>query len=390
MLKKIGKALAGILVIVILVASIIVAINVDFSNPSDLDNFVHNKMKKTDVPGVSIAIIKDHKINQSIHYGYANIEKNKKINDETVFQIASLSKVVTATSIMQLYEKKKLDLDDQINKYLPVKVVHPHFPNEPITVRMLLDHTSGLNDNWDVLDGLYTIRGGGGDSDISFREFTEEYLTEKGHWYSKEKNFTENKPGSTFVYSNVGYGMLGYIAEQVSQESFDQLSTETIFEPLEMTQTAWLHKDVITDNFADPYEGDKELPRYSFPTYPDGSLKTNVLDFSQFLVSLSEKNKNKSILEQETIKLMFNPQSNNGKQALGWSYSSLDDIFMKKLNNGNIVGHTGSDPGVFSMALYNPKKGNGLVIFMNQNMELKLQTVNIYMMIKRLVKEAEL
>jgi CubicO group peptidase (beta-lactamase class C family) len=177
------------------------------------------------------------------------------------------------------------------------------------------------------------------------------------------------------------------MVEQISQLPFEQYSQQYIFNPLGMSQTYWLHKDVKTDNFAAPYDGSKELPKYSFPTYPDGSLKTNVVDFSKFLMSMSTLNKDNAILKPETIKEMLSPQSNDGKQALGWSYSALDDIFMKRLNSGNIIGHTGSDPGVFSIALYNPEKNNGLIIFMNQEMGLKIETINIYLMINRLVKE---
>ncbi|MDQ0176427.1 serine hydrolase domain-containing protein [Bacillus chungangensis] len=390
MIKKATKILGVIITLVLVIASIAIALKVDFSNPANIEKFVYNKMNKTDVPGVSIAIIKNNKVDKYISYGYANVNERKKVSQDTVFQIASLSKVVTATAIMQLYEKKKINLDDEINKYLPFSVVNPHFPNKPITVRMLLDHTSGIEDNWDVLDSLYTIDSGGGDSKISVGEFSKEYLNVGGKWYSKEKNFTNNKPGTTFVYSNVGYGLLGYIVEQISQLPFDQYTQQNIFEPLGMSQTHWLHKDIKTENFALPYEGNRALPKYSFPTYPDGSLKTNVLDFSKFLISMSATNENNTVLKPETIKEMFSPQSNDGKQTLGWSNSSLDDIFMKKLNNDDIVGHTGSDPGVFSIALYNLEKKNGLVIFMNQQMGLKIQTINIYFMIKRLVKEAAL
>ncbi|MCM3763776.1 serine hydrolase [Neobacillus niacini] len=388
MIKKAAKIVAVMIITILIIASIVIAIKVDFSNPADLEKFVHNKMNKTNVPGVSIAIIKDNKIDRYISYGNANIAKGLKVNQDTVFQIASLSKVVTATAIMQLHEKEKLNLDDDINKYLPFSVVNPNFPNEPITIKMLLDHTSGIQDNWDVLDSLYTIDSGGGDSKISIGEFFKGYLGVGGKWYSTEKNFTENKPGTTFVYSNVGYGLLGYIIEQISELPFNQYTKNNIFEPLGMSESEWLHKDMTTENFASPYDNQKELPRYSFPTYPDGSLKTNVVDFCKFLVSMS--NDSNTILKPETIKEMLTPQSNDGKQALGWSYSSLDDIFMKKLNNGKIVGHTGSDPGEFSMALYNPEKKNGLVIFMNQQMGLKLQTINIYFMIKRMVNEADL
>jgi CubicO group peptidase (beta-lactamase class C family) len=390
MIKKATKILGIIMALILIIASIIIAFKVDFSNPANIETFVHNKMNKTSVPGVSIAIIKDNKVEKYISYGFANVDERKQLNQDTVFQIASLSKVVTATAAMQLYEKNKMNLDDDINKYLPFLVVNPNFPNEPITVRMLLDHTSGIEDNWDVLDSLYTINSGGGDSKIPVGEFSKEYLEVGGKWYSKEENFTENKPGTTFVYSNVGYGLLGYIVEQISQLPFNEYTQQNIFEPLGMSQTHWLHKEVKTENFALPYEGNKELPKYSFPTYPDGSLKTNVVDFSNFLISMSAINSDKSVLKPETIKEMFSPQSNEGKQALGWSYSALDDIYMEKLNNGHIIGHTGSDPGEFSIGLYNPEKKNGLVIFMNQQIGLKLETINIYFMIKRLVKEADL
>lgn len=390
MIKKATKIVSISMALILVIAITVIAFKVDFSNPANLEKFVYNKMNKTSVPGVSIAIIEDNKIKEYISYGFANVNERKQVNQDTVFQIASLSKVVTATAIMQLYEKNKMNLDDEINKYLPFSVVNPNFPNEPITVRMLLDHTSGIDDNWDVLDSLYTINSGGGDSKIPIAEFSKEYLDVGGKWYSKEENFTENKPGTTFVYCNVGYGLLGYIAEQISQRPFNEYTQQNIFEPLGMSQTHWLHKDVKTENFALPYEENKELPKYSFPTYPDGSLKTNVVDFSKFLMSMSANNSDQSVLKPEIIEEMFSPQSNEGKQALGWSYSSLDDIFMKKLNNDHIIGHTGSDPGEFSLGLYNPEKKNGLVIFMNQQMELKLETINIYLMIKRLVKEADL
>ncbi|SOC22543.1 CubicO group peptidase (beta-lactamase class C family) [Ureibacillus xyleni] len=378
----------SILLAIIVVGTAVVFVKVDFSNPSNLEEFVTNKLEKTSVKGVSIAIIKDNKIDQTIQYGYAN--ENMKVNDETLFQIASLSKVVTATTVLKLHEEKFIDLDDDVNKYLPFQLKNPHFPNETITIRMLLDHTSSIKDNWDVLDELYTIESGGGDSNITLEQFVKEYLDKNGKWYSKETNFTENKPGETFEYSNVGYGLLGFIVEKATNMPFDKYVKETIFKPIGMKNTEWKHQNIETDNIASPYEYGKELPHYSFPTYPDGSLKTNVIEFSKFLTSMSIEETDDKILQPETIEEMLKPHSNEGKQALGWSYSTLEDVFMKKLNNGNIIGHTGSDPGIFSIALYNREKGNGLVIFMNKQMELEIETINIYSMIKRLVETADL
>ena len=87
---------------------------------------------------------------------------------------------------------------------------------------------------------------------------------------------------------------------------------------------------------------------------------------------------------------MLEPQSNEGKQSLGWGYSILEGLYMKGLNNPSIFGHTGGDPGAFTIVLANPEKKTGLVIFMNQGFRLDIRAANTYMLVKRLVKEASL
>ncbi|MEL4025057.1 serine hydrolase domain-containing protein [Lysinibacillus endophyticus] len=386
-----NKALKILLIFLLAFTVITIAViftNVDFSNPTNLEEFVNTKLEKANVKGASIAIIKDNKIEKTINYGYAN--EKSEVNDETLFQIAPLSKVVTATAVMKLVEDGLINLDENVNNYLPFKLINPKYPKKAITIRMLLNHTSSIKDNWNVLDELYTIKNGGGDSDITLEQFAKGYLKEGGEWYSKEKNFTKNKPGEKFEYSNVGYGLLGYIVENVTKMPFEKYVKETIFKPLKMRKTEWLHQNIETDNIASPYEYGKEIPQYSFPTYPAGALKTNILDFAKFLTSMSIEETETNILQAETIGEMLKPQLNKGKQALGWSYSTLDELYLKKLNNGKIIGHSGSNPGFFSLGLYNREKGNGLIIFMNKEVEREVSSINLYMMIKRLVKEANL
>lgn len=390
MLRKIGKLVLFLLTTLLVIGIIVLFVSVDFSNTEDTAEFVQNKLEKTKVVGASIAIIKDNKIHQYINYGHTNPSKEKKVDPNTVFQIASLSKTVTATSVMELYESGKLNLDVSINQYIPFEIENPNYPDSKITIRMLLDHTSGIADNWDILNSLYTISNGGGDSPISLEEFTMEYLLEEGKWYNQEENYTKSKPGESFVYSNVGYGLLGYIVEQVSGVAFDEYTKLAMFKPLGMENSEWLIKQINTDNIAMPYSKGKEIPLYSFPTYPDGSLKTTILDFSKFLTSMSTEKDGVKILSEDTIQEMFTPHSNEGTQTLGWSYSILDDLFMKGLNNGEIIGHTGSDPGLFSLALYNRDKGTGLIIFMNHEVKLEPRTINLYIMIKRLVEIADM
>lgn len=153
---RVWKIIGLILGALIIALATITFIQVDFSNPKDLEKFVQVKMKKSGMTGVSIAIIKDNQIDRIINYGDADREKDIPITNDTVFQIASVSKTVTATAVIQLVEKGTIQLDDDINTFLPIRIVHPKFPDTPITFRMLLNHTSGIDNNWKLYDSLYT------------------------------------------------------------------------------------------------------------------------------------------------------------------------------------------------------------------------------------------
>lgn len=392
--SRVWKIIGGIVGVVILSIAVLVFVQVDFSNPKDLDEFVEAKMKKSGLTGASIAILKDNKVDQLIHYGYADSENNEPVTDATMFQIASVSKTITATAVMQLVENGTIELDDDINDYLPFRVIHPKYPDTPITFRMLLSHTSGIDNNWEVYETLYTTNSGGGDSPISLEEFMRQFLLPDGKWYDGEKNFTAKEPGTEFAYSNIGYGLLGYLVEVITKTPFPDYSQTHIFDPIGMTSTKWLHQD-LEDNaqLATLYESKgKPIVPYSFPTYPDGGLKTTVSDFAAFVLAVmnSGHGENGAVLSQSTIDLMLEPQSNGGKQALGWSYSVPEEIYLKGAVTGQVVGHGGSDPGIFTIVLFNPDNKSGVIVFLNQKPELNLKVLNLHSMVKRLIKEAEL
>ena len=119
--------------------------------PSTLDSFIVAKMDQYHFPGLSACIVKDDQIIWKNVYGYANIEENRLVTDSTLFFLASVSKPVTGTAIMQLWEQGLFNLDDDINNYLPFQVRNPSHPNDPITFQMLLTHTSSIYDNWNLL-----------------------------------------------------------------------------------------------------------------------------------------------------------------------------------------------------------------------------------------------
>ena len=149
---------------------------------------------------------------------------------ESILNIGSVSKLVTSTAALLLWEKGKIDLDGDVSQYLPFSVEHPS-GGGPITVRQLLTHTSGLQDG-EYYDDSYAC----GDPVVSLEKWLRGYLVEGGPYYD-EGNFLEQAPGTTFEYSNVGYGLLGLIVQQVSGQNFTTFTRENIFEPLGMGST---------------------------------------------------------------------------------------------------------------------------------------------------------
>ncbi len=370
----------------------LLAIHTDFSSPSNLGIFLENKIKKAGIAGVSVAMIRDGEFISTWQAGYADVAKKIPVTDETIFQIASISKTVTGIAVMQLYEQGMLDLDDDINQYLSFKIEHPQYPEIPITFRRLLSHTAGLRDNWDVINSTYTIASGGGDSDISLEEFAKGYFVEGGHWYNPQKNFTRSAPGVDFLYSNAGYALLGHLVEEITGSSFPEYCKTNVFIPLEMDHTTWLLKDTETKNLAIPYEGDEPLPFYSYSTYPDGALKSTPAEFAHLLVAMMNNGQynGKSILRAETAAEMLTPTANDGRQALSWNFDSLEELQLQDLDNGHIIGHTGGDPGIVTFALFNPQNRSGLVVFINQGLEFNLKIINFGLMARRLIFDAGL
>lgn len=377
------------LAIVFIILGLIV-FNTDFSFSDDLGTFIEKKINKADITGISIAMIKEDEIVSTWQAGYADVENDVPVTDKTIFQIASVSKTVTGTAVMQLYERGLISLDDDINQYLPFTIVHPQYPEIPITFRKLLTHTAGFKENWDVIMGSYTIAIGGGDSKVSLGEFVKEYFVEDGKWYDAQKNFTDRAPGEEFLYSNAGYALLGYLVEEVSGVSFPDFCKTNIFIPLEMVNTTWLLKDTDTSKMAIPYEGNEGLPYYSYDTYPDGALKTTPTEYAHLMIAIMNDGqyKGNSILLPETVAEMLTPAAKEDMQALAWNYDSLPELQLSEMDNGHIIGHTGGDPGILTFALFDPQNKTGLVVFMNQGLEMNFKIINFNLLVRRLLLEA--
>jgi CubicO group peptidase (beta-lactamase class C family) len=277
-------------------------------------------------------------------------------------------------------------------------VRNPSYPDEPITYRQLLTHTSSINDG-----AAYEASYACGDPTISLRTWIEGYLAPGGTYYNETENFHSWKPGQRFDYSNVGFGLLGYLVEVISGFSFSDFCKANIFEPLGMDETSWYLADLDKTKHALPYtyvtsrgktRGDllQEHSRtqgiqgtegfvpnclYSFPNYPDGLLRTSVHQLARFLISHINDGcfRDRRILQQNTIGTIFTVQidssqlpTERGSLGLTW--------YRFELETGDLVwGHYGGDPGVTTLMQFRPADGIGVIIFANTDCDQELTDI---------------
>lgn len=321
--------------------------------------------EKLGVPGLSAVIVKHGRIVCTAVAGMADIEQKRPVEPETLFVWASVSKTVTAAAVMALVDDGALTLDDDINDHLPFPVRNPHCPDVPITTRQLLSHTSSIRE--DDHKGVYADHYVQGDSPIKLGAFLRDYLTPPGKLYSRKKNFKKKCPGRTYTYSNVGAGLLGYLVEVIAGEPFEQFSQERLFQPLDMTETAWRLSDLNADHIAMPYKGNpsssfKPAGHFGFPTYPDGLLRTSPSTLARFLnmfIQFGELG-GKRILSHESIDAMRHVHfpSVDEDQGLIWYYV---DVGSRK----GILGHTGSDHGASTLMYFDPNDNVGVLMAAN-------------------------
>jgi len=315
----------------------------DFRNEEELLNFIESTMETNFIPGLSISIAKGGSIVWNEHFGYANINENILVDENTKFILSSASKTITATALMQLFQQDLFMLDDDVDNYLPFDVSHPDYPEIPITFKMLLSHTSGIKDNWGFMP-FYD-----GDSPLELSYYLSQYFSPLGEFYDNNLNFTDHEPGTGFRYSNIGAALVGLLVEEISNQSFNEYCIENIFEPLGMSDAYWFLSEIENLNeVASPHQfadGSTDslivLENYGYSDYPAGQLRTTSYNLAKFMNLFINDGifDDVEILSPETIELMKTIHYPNVAydQGLMWYY--------KTLNNRTLFGHGGSDKG---------------------------------------------
>lgn len=345
------------------------------SNDSFFDKYIALLMKIGHIPSLSACIIKNNSLVWSEGYGYYDLENERIATNNTLYLIASLSKSVTATALMQLVENESynIDLDEDINIFLNFSIRNPNFPDKPITFRMLLAHQSSLSYD-EEFEEIWSINPGDPDIPSYPYPMLKEYLTPNGSAYSP-KVWSKYYPGEKYLYANIGYSIIGYLVEIVSGQNFNEYCKKHIFYPLEMYNTSFRLRDVDIENLAVPYKYEKGeyIPYCHYNNiliYPAGSVRTSINDFSNFLITHMNKGvfNGIRILNESTVELMQTiqyPSKEKWQSGFGW--------FIKR----NQYGHGGSSFGYTTNMFVMKNHDTGVMYFINMKPSNRIQSISI-------------
>lgn len=289
-----------------------------------LDGLVPLQLKRDDIAGATVSVVKDGKVLFAKGYGYADVEKKKPVSaQDTLFRPGSISKLFTWTSIMQLYEQGKLDLDRDINDYLDFKI--PEAFGKPITLKNVMTHTPGFEEQ---VKDLFTV----GNSKPDLGQYLKTHIP--GRVYP---------PGTVPAYSNYATAVAGYIVERVSGRPFDEYVTENILKPLKMTHSTFTQPlpSELAPLMSNGYRlgsGSAESFEVVNP-YPAGSLSSSATDMAQFMIAHLQDGQlgDARILKPETARLMHSRLF-----ALDDAANAMCYGFYEESRNGQrIIGHGG-------------------------------------------------
>ncbi len=325
--------------------------------------------------GLAVVVVKDNKIAYQANIGYKDKAQKTPLQEGDLFRIASISKSFTTTSLLQLVENGVLHLDDDVSDLIGFPIRNPHYPDTPITLKMILSHTSSIND--------------------SQRYSSLDIINPKKNdtW---EKSYNNYKPGTKYDYSNLNYNLAGSILEKWSSTPFHSYVVQHILKPLglyggydvdSLDQGKFAkiyHYNKKTDDYSPSpaaYASIKEKKKdyqmgYSTPLYsPTGGMKISAKDLAKYMIMHMNHGAypNGHILKKESSELMQSPVIQVSNRA---DYGLAIRIARDLVDGIELTGHTGSAYGLYSAMFFDPEKKFGFVVITNGSMSGKVGNYN--------------
>ena len=314
-------------------------------------------MKKHDVVGMSVVVVKEGDIVYSNAFGLKDIDSNTPLQESDLFRIASISKSFSATAILQLIEAKKVSLDADFSDLVGFRVRNPKYPDRKITLKMVLSHTSSINDS----QGYFNL-------DVINPEKNKDWA----------KSYNNYAPGKGYQYCNLNFNLVGAVIEKLSGERFDIYIKNHILNPLALyggycidsldnSRFVTLYAyDSVSGFMASPmaYSPRREeisnyVMTYTTPIFsPTGGMKISAPDLARYMIMHMNRGvyKNVRIISEKSARIMQKKISKQDGYAL--AIMNLDNLIAEK----NMIGHTGSAYGLYSAMFFEPKEKFGFVV----------------------------
>lgn len=323
-----------------------------------IDSIIPPLLESHDVPGIAISLFDEGDLVYSEGHGWAQIAEEEEVTTQSLFNIGSISKMVTAIVIMNMVEEGQLDLDAPVETYLSRWNLPPStFDHKKITIRALLSHTAGIS-----------VHGFPG-FPLSMDLPALEQVLNGENGPSRENALVEVvlEPQSQFKYSGGGYTILQLVIEEVTGQQFEKYVQAVLFDRLGMKHSSFIINKNELGKYAQPYNEHMEpVPHEHFAAQAAAGLNTNMKDLSILMDDILNHHQ---ILSLETFDEMLLPVSvTNGKYGLGIRVLNLGSLSLK--------GHAGSNTGWQSAIFMDFDSGSGLIMMTNgENGKKMMQSI---------------
>ena len=312
---------------------------------------VEKRMKETSIQGLSIAVIRDYKIEWAKGYGWADVEENRKVTTDTRFQAASISKSINSMGVLKLVEAGKLDPEADINNYLtgwkfPYDSISK---NKKISVYNLLSHTAGLD-----------IHGFPGYKKTDSLPNIQEILDGKRPANTKAVR-SLFEPGTKFKYSGGGTTISQHVLTNVTKSNYADWMQKNVLEPIGMTNSSYQQPPTVTNNLATGYYGNGKPVTGKYHIYPEqaaAGLWTTPTDLARYIIEcqLALEGRSKKVLSSAMMKKRLTPYIDSNA-ALG--------VFIENRKGQLYFNHNGGNEAFLCTSYGSLQGGNGVVIMIN-------------------------
>jgi len=330
-----------------------------------LESFILSKMSSTRIPGLSIAVVRGGEVVYARGFGFRDVERGLAATPRTVYGIGSVTKSFTAIAVLKLVEEGMLSLDDEVSKYVTLRL---EARGKPVRIHHLLTHSSGIPAlayaeafirSQLGLDGTWLP--------VAKAEDVISFMLDYAEWVHAE-------PGTRYFYLNEGYVLLGYVVSKVSGMRYEDFVRKYILRPLGMSRTYFEEAEVSADpDVATPYIVDREgryvRSRFPYGITADGGLLSNCEDMARYVSMLIGRGElgGVRILGREYVEAMERkyidiPSGMFGDDGYGYGLTVTERFLGRKL-----VRHSGSVLVYTAFMGYLPDDGVGVVVLANSS-----------------------